>query len=119
MQRPSRNPGLGSALGSGAVESAFSGETTQILTKWAIYGIIVFFIAATLLDMVYVLHRKIDGSLVYCIEIGDEIGNFRKFLFKNEKILTNFSEHFGPKEPFTAGSLSMPNDRLLPFLNQN
>ncbi|MDR2436361.1 MAG: outer membrane lipoprotein-sorting protein [Puniceicoccales bacterium] len=66
-----------------------------------------------------VLHRQIDGASAYRIEIADEVGNFRKFLLKNGKILTNFSEHFGPNEPFAAGSLYTPNDILLPFLNQN
>lgn len=58
MQRPSSNAGLGSALGSGAVESAFGGETTKILTKWTIYGIIVFFITAMLLAMAYVSRKN-------------------------------------------------------------
>jgi hypothetical protein len=66
-----------------------------------------------------VLHRQIDGVSAYCREIADKVGNFRNFLLKNGKILTNFSEHFGPNEPFTAGSLYTPNDILLPFLNQN
>jgi preprotein translocase subunit SecG len=66
MQRPSSNAGLGSALGSGAAESAFGGETTKILTKWTIYGIIMFFIAAMLLAMAYVSrknHRAEEGEL--------------------------------------------------------
>jgi hypothetical protein len=66
-----------------------------------------------------VFHRRIDGSSAYCIEITDEVGNFRKFLLKNGRILTNFSEHFDPNDPFTTGGLYAPNDLLLPFLNQN
>jgi preprotein translocase subunit SecG len=61
MQRPSSNAGLGSALGGGAIESAFGGETTRVLTRWTIYGIALFFIAATLLSMVYVA-RKNHGT---------------------------------------------------------
>jgi hypothetical protein len=66
-----------------------------------------------------VLHRQIDGASAYCIEIADEVGIFFKFLLRNGKILINFLDHFGPNEPFTAGSLYTPNDILLPFLNQN
>ncbi|MDR2721181.1 MAG: preprotein translocase subunit SecG [Puniceicoccales bacterium] len=58
MQRPSSNAGLGSALGSGIAESAFGGETTKVLTKWTIYGIVVFFIAAMLLAMAYVARKN-------------------------------------------------------------
>ncbi|MDR1255704.1 MAG: preprotein translocase subunit SecG [Puniceicoccales bacterium] len=61
MQRPSSNSGLGSALGSGAAESAFGGETTRVLTKWTIYGIAIFFITALLLSMTYV-SRKNHGA---------------------------------------------------------
>jgi tRNA pseudouridine(38-40) synthase len=58
--------GLGSALGSGSVESAFGSETTKIFTKSTIYGIIVFFITAMLLTMAYVSrnnHRAEEGEL--------------------------------------------------------
>lgn len=58
MQRPSVNSGLGSALGGGAAESAFGGETTKVLTRWTIYGTIVFFVASLLLSMAYVAHNS-------------------------------------------------------------
>ncbi|MDR0595548.1 MAG: preprotein translocase subunit SecG [Puniceicoccales bacterium] len=66
MQRPSSNAGLGSALGGGAAESAFGGETTKVLTKWTIYGIVTFFITALLLSMTYISrknHRSERGEL--------------------------------------------------------
>lgn len=58
MQRPSANSGLGSALGGGAAESAFGGETTKILTKWTIYGVVLFFLVSLLLNMMYTSHHS-------------------------------------------------------------
>lgn len=58
MQRPSANSGLGSALGGGAAESAFGGETTKVLTKWTIYGIAIFLLASLVLSMTYVAHNS-------------------------------------------------------------
>jgi preprotein translocase subunit SecG len=75
MQRPSGNAGLGSALGGGAVESAFGGETTKVLTKWTIYGIAVFFIAAMLLSMVYVSQKNHGTG-------GDELPVFAETIQK-------------------------------------
>ncbi len=49
MQKPSANANMGSALGGGAAEQAFGGETVNILTKTTIYSIIIFFIIGFLL----------------------------------------------------------------------
>jgi len=46
MQRASSNAGMGSALGGGAAESAFGGETGNVLTKATIYGVAAFFVIA-------------------------------------------------------------------------
>jgi preprotein translocase subunit SecG len=58
MQRPSGSAGFGTALGGGAAESAFGGETTKVLMRGTIYGVAVFFMAALLLSMVYVSRKN-------------------------------------------------------------
>lgn len=44
MQRASSNAGMGSALGGGAAESAFGGETANVLTRLTIWSIVLFFV---------------------------------------------------------------------------
>jgi len=44
---------MGAALGGGAAESAFGSDTTNILTKGTIYGIIAFFLVALGLFLLY------------------------------------------------------------------
>ncbi len=44
MQRPNANSGMGAALGGGAAEQAFGGETGNVLTRWTTRAIIVFFV---------------------------------------------------------------------------
>ncbi len=70
MQRPSTNSGLGSALGGGAAESAFGGETTKVLTKWTTYGIILFFLISLLLSMFYIPrnYREKNNDLPIIVE---------------------------------------------------
>ena len=46
MQKPSANAGMGSSLGGGIAESAFGGESGNVLTRWTIYSIVAFFIIA-------------------------------------------------------------------------
>ncbi|KRP37305.1 MAG: hypothetical protein ABS34_03395 [Opitutaceae bacterium BACL24 MAG-120322-bin51] len=53
MQRTSQSGGMGAALGGGAAESAFGSNTTNILTKGTIYGIIAFFLVALGLFLMY------------------------------------------------------------------
>ncbi len=53
MQRTSQSGGMGAALGGGAAESAFGSDTTNILTKGTIYGIIAFFLVALGLFLIY------------------------------------------------------------------
>lgn len=44
MQRPSANAGMGSSLGGGIAESAFGGESGNVLTRYTIYGVVAFFV---------------------------------------------------------------------------
>ena len=53
MQRTSQSGGMGAALGGGAAESAFGSDTSNVLTKGTIYGIISFFLVALLLYLLY------------------------------------------------------------------
>jgi preprotein translocase subunit SecG len=54
MQRPSSNAGMGAALGGGAAESAFGGDTTKILTKWTVSGSVLFFTLSFALSMMHI-----------------------------------------------------------------
>ncbi|MDR2777114.1 MAG: preprotein translocase subunit SecG [Puniceicoccales bacterium] len=78
MQRPSANSGMGSSLGGGAVESAFGSDTTKVLTKWTIGGIVTFFIVAFFLSMMQIWansHKqpKINSIDLKNIIVDDEI----------------------------------------------
>ena len=53
MQRTSQSGGMGAALGGGAAESAFGSDTTNVLTKATIYGIVAFFVVSLGLYLVY------------------------------------------------------------------
>lgn len=53
MQRPSANSGMGSSLGGGIAESAFGGESVNVLTRWTIYCIVGFFVIAFGLYLFY------------------------------------------------------------------
>lgn len=53
MQRTSQSGGMGAALGGGAAESAFGSDTSNILTKGTIYGIIAFFTVTLGLFLIY------------------------------------------------------------------
>lgn len=53
MQRPSANAGMGSSLGGGIAESAFGGESGNVLTRFTVYCTIGFFIIAFGLYLVH------------------------------------------------------------------
>jgi preprotein translocase subunit SecG len=53
MQRTSNSGGMGSALGGGATEQVLGAETSNVLTKGTIYGIIAFFVIALGLHIGY------------------------------------------------------------------
>ncbi|MDR2779266.1 MAG: preprotein translocase subunit SecG [Puniceicoccales bacterium] len=76
-QRPSANSGMGSSLGGGVVESAFGSDTTKVLTKWTIGGIVTFFIVALSLSMMQIYanshgQAKINGIDLKSIIVDDE-----------------------------------------------
>ncbi|MCH2074754.1 MAG: preprotein translocase subunit SecG [Puniceicoccaceae bacterium] len=53
MQKTSQSGGMGAALGGSAAESAFGSDTNNILTKGTVYGIILFFLVALGLYLLY------------------------------------------------------------------
>ena len=63
MQKASQSGGMGAALGGGAAESAFGAETSNILTKGTIYGIISFFVVALGLYLLYQSQLDAGGEI--------------------------------------------------------
>lgn len=53
MQRTSQSGGMGASLGGGAAESAFGSDTNNVLTRGTIYGIVLFFLVAMGLYLMY------------------------------------------------------------------
>ena len=53
MQRTSQSGGMGASLGGGAAESAFGSDTNNVLTRGTIYGIVLFFVVAMALYLMY------------------------------------------------------------------
>lgn len=62
MQRPSANAGMGSSLGGGIAESAFGGESINVLTRWTIYCIVGFFIITFGLYLFYMSRTDVNVS---------------------------------------------------------
>ena len=65
MQRTSQSGGMGAALGGGAAESAFGSDTSNVLTKGTIYGIISFFVVALVLYLLYqsITEEQLEGAV--------------------------------------------------------
>ena len=64
MQRTGQGGGMGAALGGGAAESAFGADTNDVLTKVTIYSIIVFFVLALALFLLFQANatEKLEAS---------------------------------------------------------
>ena len=59
MQRPNADAGMGASLGGGAAESAFGGETGNVLTRVSVRGIVTFFLLTFSLFIANIyLHSK-------------------------------------------------------------
>lgn len=69
MQRTSQSGGMGAALGGGAAESAFGSDTTNILTKGTIYGIIAFFLVALGLFLIYQARIADRSEVLNAVEL--------------------------------------------------
>ncbi|MFI3290447.1 MAG: preprotein translocase subunit SecG [Opitutales bacterium] len=61
MQKPNSDAGMGSALGSGAAETAFGGEASNILTKFTVRAVVLYFILAFCLYLGYI-YASSDSS---------------------------------------------------------
>jgi len=57
MQKPSANAGMGAALGGGAAESVFGGETANVLLKYTVRLAVVFYILSFLLYVGILAHN--------------------------------------------------------------
>lgn len=62
MQRPSADAGMGSSLGGGVAESAFGGETGNVLTRVSVKCIVLYFILAFVLYISYFMLSKKDST---------------------------------------------------------
>lgn len=64
MQRPSADAGMGASLAGGAAESAFGGETGNVLTRVCVKCIVVFFVLtfSLFLANVYLNDSESDGE---------------------------------------------------------
>ncbi len=62
MQRPSADAGMGASLGGGAAESAFGGETGNVLTKVCVKCIVIFFVLTFLLFIGNIYMASGDSS---------------------------------------------------------
>lgn len=71
MQKPNANAGMGSALGGGAVEQAFGGNTVNILTRTTIYCIIGFFVIAFGLYLGHLADPSFSASSPSETELGN------------------------------------------------
>lgn len=60
MQRASSNAGMGATLGGGAAESALGADTNNTLSRWTIYGAIIFLVFSFCLYLgtLYINHHS-------------------------------------------------------------
>lgn len=68
MQRPSTGSGLGGSMGGGAAESIFGGESSNVLTRWTIYGAVAFFALTFILYLAFMARYE---SKVAAGDVGD------------------------------------------------
>lgn len=64
MQRPSANAGMGSALGGGAAESVFGGESANVLSKMTTTLTVILFILSFGLYLGFVAREKKTASAI-------------------------------------------------------
>ncbi len=62
MQKPSENAGMGAALGGGAAESVFGGETSNVLLKYTVRISVIFFVLSFLLYVIGLSHSSSAGT---------------------------------------------------------
>jgi len=64
MQRPSANAGMGAALGGGAAESVFGGDSANVLTKVTSFLILVLFVLSFGLYLAFIANeRRTESTL--------------------------------------------------------
>ena len=64
MQRPSANAGMGAALGGGAAESVFGGDSANVLTKVTSFLILLLFVLSFGLYLAFIANeRRAESTL--------------------------------------------------------
>ncbi len=64
MQRPSANAGMGAALGGGAAESVFGGDSANVLTKVTAFLILILFVLSFGLYLAFIANeRRTESTL--------------------------------------------------------
>ena len=63
IQRPSANSGLGTAMGGGLAESTFGARTTEVLTRFTVYALALFFGLSFVLYLTYIARLKPEKHL--------------------------------------------------------
>lgn len=63
LAQKSKDGGMGAALGGGAVEATFGAESGNVLSRWTIYGSILFFVMAFTLYLGRIYERKHAAAL--------------------------------------------------------
>jgi len=62
MQKPSANAGMGAALGGGAAETVFGGESANVLTKFTSFLTVLLFVLSLGLYLAFVSGEKREAS---------------------------------------------------------
>src|ERR1700733_9792952 len=62
MQKPSANAGMGAALGGGAAESVFGGETANVLLKYTVRVAVIYFVLSFLLYLGNIYYHRGDAT---------------------------------------------------------
>lgn len=62
MQRPSANAGMGAALGGGAAESVFGGDSANVLTKVTAFLILLLFVLSFGLYLAFIANERRSES---------------------------------------------------------
>lgn len=62
MQKPSANAGMGAALGGGAAETVFGGESANVLTKFTSFLTVLLFLLSLGLYLAFIAGEKREAS---------------------------------------------------------
>ena len=107
MQRPSANAGMGSALGGGAAESVFGGESANVLSKLTTTLTVLLFLLSFGLYLGFVGRASKTTSALTPATAATRIsrnGNFRARFF----MIHPYCPQDGPERPENASPITRP-----------